>query len=93
MPHLDAALGMLRDRLAESGVSSSSTVGAGRLFERMVLAALRDHPGEYGPDPRQGQVRLLPWTGETWWPTSTGRCTVLVSHLAGFEVTTEGVHD
>ena len=38
---------MLRDRLAESGVSSA--VGRGRLFERMVLAALRDHPGEYGP--------------------------------------------
>ena len=49
MPHLDAALRMLRDRLAESGAFSSSTVGAGRLFERMVLAALRDHPGEYGP--------------------------------------------
>lgn len=48
MPHLDAALEMLRDRLAESGASSSSTVGAGRLFERMILAALRDHPGEYG---------------------------------------------
>ena len=47
MPHLDAALEMLRDRLAESG--ASSTVGVGRLFERMVLAALRDHPGEYGP--------------------------------------------
>ena len=40
---------MLRDRLAGSGASSSSTVGRGRLFERMVLAALRDHPGEYGP--------------------------------------------
>ena len=49
MPHLDTALGMLRDRLAESGTPSSSTVGRGRMFERMVLAALRDHPGEYGP--------------------------------------------
>ena len=49
MPHLSAALDMLRDRAAESGASSSSTVGQGRLFERMVLAALRDHPGEYGP--------------------------------------------
>ena len=47
VPHLDAALDMLRDRLASSGASSAA--GRGRLFEQMVLAALRAHPGEYGP--------------------------------------------
>ena len=38
---------MLRDRLAHSGASSAA--GRGLLFEQMVLAALRAHPGEYGP--------------------------------------------
>ena len=47
MPHLDEALDMLRDRLDESWASSPAA--RGRLFERMILSALRYHPGEYGP--------------------------------------------
>ncbi len=42
MPHLDDALEMLRS-------PNRSNAAKGRQFERMMLAALRDHPGEYGP--------------------------------------------
>ncbi len=41
MPYLNEALELLRS-------SDPSRVEKGELFERMMLAALRDHPGEYG---------------------------------------------
>ncbi len=40
MPNLDAALGMIRER-------SSTAVFQGHSFERLVKAALLDHPGEF----------------------------------------------
>ncbi len=56
MPYLTEALKMLRS-------GDPSRVGRGELFERMMLAALRDHPGEYGPARFENLWLWNDWSG------------------------------